>query len=113
MAPSVNPTSRVRIQSSALTSLPISVGSPIVQLPSPASKPVLAAASDVGATMSSIHTPSPWTAQSLTYEIDTVTSWPAYALRSNPHWVQPSDLPDAAFHPVPAQSAPWYCSSHG
>lgn len=32
--------------------------------------------------MSSIHTPRPWTAQSLAYEIDTVTSCPAYGVRS-------------------------------
>ena len=61
--------------------------------------------------MSSIQTPRLWTAQSLTYEIETVTSWPAYVVRSNSHSVQPRDRPDAAFQPAPEQSAPWYWMS--
>ena len=77
IAPSTNPTSSERFQSRTFTPLPISVGSPMVQLPMSPSKSVLTPASVVGAVMSSTHTPSPWTAQSLAYEIETVTSCPA------------------------------------
>src|SRR6266498_3883202 len=98
MAPSVNPTSVVRFQSSGLGSLPISVGSPTVQPSRPLSKSVIGAP---GTWTSSIHTPRPWVAQSLAYEIETVTFCPAYAPRSNSHFVQPADRPEAAFQPSP------------
>src|SRR5215207_6685775 len=40
-------------------------------------------------------------------------SLPAYGVRSIRHGFQPSERPEAAFHPVPLHREPWYWISHG
>src|SRR5918995_880554 len=109
-APSSNP-SWVRIQSLELLAEPS--GEPeTVHTPRSVSNDVSDTAVPSASTdTSSRKTPMPCVAQSVTYEMDTSTCWPAYADRSTDHSDQPFEVPVAAFQapvvPVGSQFGPW------
>src|SRR5919206_1706231 len=92
-APSGNPAAVVRTKLFTFGALP-AAGPVTAQPPSPSSKDVVA---PVETAVSSMNTPSPCVAQSLTYAIETSTCLPAKVDRSTDHCCQPPELPEAAF----------------